>query len=107
MLLVQRPSSNTTEGERGSETGTEMERRERERGDNWGRQLKKADGKEQGPGQWMDGRNYGRRKTRDREKQRRSERLKSGGVKKSDPGHYPCSISAGQADGRLSAHYTS
>ncbi len=33
--------------------------------------------------------------------------LESGGVKKSDPGHYPCSISAGQADGRLSAHYTS
>lgn len=33
--------------------------------------------------------------------------LESGGVKKNDPGHYPCSISAGQADGRLSAHYTS
>lgn len=33
--------------------------------------------------------------------------LQSGGVKKSDPGHYPCSISAGQADGRLSAHYMS
>lgn len=33
--------------------------------------------------------------------------LESRGVKKSDPGHYPCSISAAQADGRLSAHYTS
>lgn len=33
--------------------------------------------------------------------------LENKGVKKSDPGHYPCSISAGQADGRLSAHYTS
>lgn len=30
--------------------------------------------------------------------------LESGGVKKSDPGHYQCSISSGQADGRLSAH---
>lgn len=33
--------------------------------------------------------------------------LEVGGVKKSDPGHYPCSVSASQADVRLSAHYTS
>lgn len=31
----------------------------------------------------------------------------SSGVKKGDPGHYPCSISASQADGRLTGHYTS
>lgn len=33
--------------------------------------------------------------------------LEVGGVKKSDPGHYPCSVSASRADVRLSAHYTS
>lgn len=33
--------------------------------------------------------------------------LEDGGVKKTDPGHYQRSISAGQADVRLSAHYTS
>lgn len=33
--------------------------------------------------------------------------LKNRGVNKSDPGHYPCSISAGRADGGLSEHYTS
>lgn len=39
--------------------------------------------------------------------QERVRDLENRGVKKSDPGHYQCSISAGQADGRLSAHYTS
>lgn len=33
--------------------------------------------------------------------------LEDGGVKKSDPGHYPCYISSGLADRRFSVHYTS
>lgn len=33
--------------------------------------------------------------------------LENRGVKRRDPGHYPCSISAGQADGSLSVYYTS
>ena len=103
MLLVQRPSSNATEGEWGRETGTETKRKEeRESGGNRPRQLKKADGRERGRGQWTDSRYDGRRETRDRERKERR------GVKKSDPrGIYPRSISAGQADGGLSAHYAS
>ena len=43
------------------------------------RQHKKADGKEQGSGQWMDSRDDGRRKTRDAERPRQSERLRERG----------------------------
>lgn len=79
VLLVQRPSSNATEG-RAKEQKSRT--RERERGDNCVRQLKKADGNTQGSGQWLDSRDDCMRKMRGRGRQRQSERLRKQGCEK-------------------------
>lgn len=55
----------------------------------------------------MDSRDDGRRETRDTDRQGCVRDLEVGGVKKSDPGHYPCSVPASRDDVRLSVHYTS
>lgn len=107
MLLVQRPSSNATEGRKEGEGGQNgekgTERLDIIEGDNLRRQM----GKNGAWGEQMDSRKDGRRETRDTETLGGVRDLENGGVKKSDLGHYPCSISASLADVRLSAHYTS
>lgn len=68
-------------------------------GDNLRRQMGKNEARDNG---WTAEMTAGERRETERGRD-----LENGGVKKNDPGHYPCSISAGQADGSLSVYYTS